>query len=262
MEIIYYILIILFGLAAGSFLNVVILRFDELKTIWLSRSKCPKCKKELRWRDLIPFFSYILLWGKCRYCKKPISYQYPIVEGFTGLIFAIIFWQYGFSWEGLILAIIISIMIMIATYDLLHSEIPDALSYLAIFLSLGLIFYRLGINGHLNYSSDYIGYGYAILIGGGFLGLLVLASREKWMGKGDILLGVLMGLLLSFPNVLTGLFIAFVFGSIVGLVLIAGKYKTLKDPVPFGPFLILGTLIALFWGGELIKLYLGYLGIF
>ena len=258
---IYYILIVLFGLAVGSFLNVVILRFDELKTIWLSRSHCPKCKKELGWQDLIPFFSYILLWGKCRYCKKPISYQYPIVEGFTGLIFAIIYWQYSFSWEALILAVIISIMIVIGTYDLLHSEIPDALSYSAIFFSLGLVFYRLGINGHLNYSSDYISYGYAILIGGGFLGLLVLASREKWMGRGDILLGVLMGLLLSFPNVLTGLFIAFVFGSIVGLILIAAKRKTLKDAVPFGPFLILGTLVALFWGGGLVNLYFRYLGI-
>jgi len=258
----YYILIVFFGLAVGSFLNVVILRFDELKTIWLSRSHCPKCKKELRWRDLIPFFSYIFLWGKCRYCKKPISYQYPVVEGFTGLIFAIIFWQYGFSWEGLILAIIICIMIVIATYDLLHSEIPDTLSYLAIFFSLGLIFYRLGVNGHLNYSNDYINYAQAILIGGGFLGLLVLASREKWMGRGDILLGVLMGLLLSFSNVLTGMFIAFVLGSIVGLILIAAKYKTMKDAVPFGPFLILGTLVAFFWGGDLVNLYFKYLGIY
>jgi len=261
-SILFCILIVLFGLAVGSFLNVVILRFDELKTIWLSRSHCPKCKKELSWHDLIPFFSYILLWGKCRYCKKPISYQYLLVEGFTGLAFGIIYCQYGLSWEALFLAVIVSIMIVIATYDLIHYEIPDVLSYLAIFFSLGLIIYRLGISGHLNYLTDYINYGYAVLIAGGFLGLLVVVSREKWMGKGDILLGVLMGLLLSFPNVLTGLFIAFVFGSVIGLILIALKKKKMKDAVPFGPFLILATLVALFWGGELIKLYFNYMGIY
>jgi len=261
-SILFYILIVLFGLAVGSFLNVIILRFDELKTIWSTRSHCPKCKKEIVWYDLVPFFSYILLGAKCRFCKRPISYQYPIVEGFTGLVFGIIYWQYGLSWEALILAVVVSIMIVIAVYDLLHSEIPDALSYLAIFFGIGLILYRLVINGHLNYLSDYINYGYAILIAGGFLGLLVVASREKWMGKGDILLGVLMGLLLSFPNVLTGMFIAFVFGSLVGLILIALKKKKMKDAVPFGPFLILATLVAFFWGGELIKLYFNYMGIY
>ena len=89
------------------------------------------------------------------------------------------------------------------------------------------------------------------------MGFLVLASRQKWMGAGDILLGILMGVLLGMPNVLVGLFSAFVLGSIVGLILIASRKKTLKDTVPFGPFLVLGTFIAIFWGDKLINYYLG-----
>jgi len=260
-NVIIYILVVILGLAVGSFLNVIILRFDELKTIWLSRSKCPKCKKELAWRDLIPFFSYILLWGKCRYCKKPISYQYPIIEALTAVLFACIYYHYGLSWLALILAVIIAILIIIAVYDIIHMEIPDVLTYLGILFSLGFIFLTLAEKSMLSLENLTL-YGYAILVGAGFLGFLVIISKEKWMGKGDILLGALMGILLGMPNILVGLFFAFVLGSIIGLILIASKKKTLKDAVPFGPFLVAGTLIALFWGGELIKLYLGYLGIF
>src|SRR3989344_187105 len=89
---IVYILIILLGLAVGSFLNVVILRFDDIKSIWRTRSHCMKCKKQIAWYDLIPFFSYLILRGKCRYCKKDISIQYPVIEAVTAIIFVGIYW--------------------------------------------------------------------------------------------------------------------------------------------------------------------------
>ena len=254
--IIIYILIILFGLAVGSFLNVIILRFDELKTIWRVRSHCLKCKKEIRWYDLVPFFSYFILGGKCRDCKKPISYQYPIIEGLTALIFVLIYLYFGISWSSLLLAFLSSTLIVIATYDIIHLEVPDILTYLGIFFSLGYVFLILITNNELQIT-NLIPYGYAILVGAGFLGFLVILSREKWMGMGDILLGALMGILLGMPNVLVGLFSAFVLGSIVGLILIVAKKKTLKDAVPFGPFLVAGTFIALFWGDKLINWYLG-----
>ena len=255
-SIIIYILVIIFGLAVGSFLNVLILRFDDLKTILRVRSHCPKCKKNLRWPDLVPFFSWLYLGARCRYCKKPISYQYPLVEGLTAILFAIIYWQVGLSWPGLFLAIIVSILIVIATYDILHLEIPDILTYLGILFALGLLLLNLVEAGQLSWE-NLIPYGYAIITAAGFLGFLVILSRGKWMGSGDILLGVLMGILLGMPSVLVGLFLAFVFGSIVGLILIAAKKKTLKDAVPFGPFLVAGTIIALFWGEKLINWYLG-----
>jgi prepilin signal peptidase PulO-like enzyme (type II secretory pathway) len=251
-----YILIILFGLAVGSFLNVIILRFEDLKTIWKVRSHCVKCKKEIRWYDLVPFFSFVALRGRCRDCKKPISYQYPIVEVLTAAVFAGIYYHYGLSWSALLLAIILSLLIVIAVYDIIHMEIPDILTYLTI--AFALIFIFLGLNEKSMLSlENLIPYGYAILVGGGFLGALVLFSHEKWMGSGDILLGVMMGVLLGMPNVLVGLFSAFVLGSIVGLILIANRKKTLKDAVPFGPFLVAGTLIALFWGDSIIKMYWG-----
>lgn len=251
-----YILIVILGLAVGSFLNVIILRFDELKTIWRVRSHCLKCKKAIQWYDLVPFFSYFVLGGKCRDCKKPISYQYPIVEGLTALLFAGTYYYYGLTWQALILAVIISILICIAAYDIIHMEIPDVLTYLGIFFSLGYILLILITDNQLQIT-NLIPYGYAVLVGAGFLGFLVIASKEKWMGKGDILLGILAGILLGMPNVLVGLFFAFVLGSIVGLILIAQRKKTLKDAVPFGPFLIAGTLIALFWGEKLVNWYLG-----
>jgi len=253
---IVYVLIILLGLAVGSFLNVLILRFDELKTIWRIRSHCLNCKKAIRWYDLIPFFSYFILGGKCRDCKKPISIQYPLVEGLTAVLFAGIYWQYNLTWQALLLAIIVAILIVIAVYDILHLEIPDILTYLGILFSLGFVFLNLLSNFEFR-MSNLIPYGYAVLIGAGFLGFLVIVSRQKWMGAGDILMGVLMGVLLGMPNILVGLFFAFVLGSIVGLVLIAAKKKTLKDAVPFGPFLVAGTLIALFWGEKLVNYYLG-----
>lgn len=254
--IIIYILTIFLGLAVGSFLNVIILRFDELKTIWRVRSHCFSCKKAIRWYDLVPFFSYFILGGKCRDCKKPISYQYPVIEGVTAILFTLIYWQFGLSWQSLILAIIISILLVIATYDILHLEVPDILTYLGIFFSLGFVFLKLYFTESLSLE-NLIPYGYAILTAAGFLGFLVLLSREKWMGMGDILLGVLMGVFLGMPSVLVGLFFAFILGSLVGLILIAAKKKKLKDAVPFGPFLVAGTLIALFWGEKLVNWYLG-----
>jgi len=255
-NVVIYILIVLLGLAVGSFLNVIILRFDELKTIWRVRSHCLKCKKEIRWYDLVPFFSYFILGGKCRDCKKPISYQYPIVEGLTAILFTLIYWQSGLSWESLILALVVSILLVIASYDILHMEIPDILTYLGIFFSIGFVFLVLAEKSMLSLE-NLIPYGYAIVVSAGFLGFLVVLSREKWMGAGDILLGILAGILLGMPNILVGLFLAFVLGSIVGLILVATKKKTLKDVVPFGPFLVAGTLIALFWGEKIINAYLG-----
>ncbi|MBM2820414.1 MAG: peptidase protein, leader peptidase (prepilin peptidase) [Candidatus Berkelbacteria bacterium] len=249
-------MVVIFGLAVGSFLNVIILRFDELKTIWKVRSHCLKCKKEIRWYDLIPFLSYFVLGAKCRYCKKPISYQYPIVEGLTALLFACIYYHYGLTWQALLLAIIASILVVISIYDMLHYEVPDILSYLGILFALGFVFVKLYSASSLNWESI-IPYGYAILAAGGFLGFLVIISKEKWMGAGDILLGILMGILLGMPNVLTALFVAFISGSLIGLILIAGRKKTIKDAVPFGPFLVLGTLVALFWGEKLINYYFG-----
>lgn len=266
-----YIFVVFLGLSVGSFLNVVILRFDEIASIVKTRSHCPKCKKQIPWYDLIPFFSYIILGGRCRQCQKSISLQYPIVEATTALVFAAVYWHSGISLESLLIVLIFSFLIIIAAYDALHSEIPDILTYLAAFFALGLILYKVMIGLPIPgvYSSSVVAFSYskllsylyALLIGGGFFAFLVIVSRQKWMGAGDAMLGGLMGLILGYPNILTGLFLAFVLGSLFSIVLMILKRKTLKDAVPFGPFLVAATFIAFFWGNNLINIYMMRFGI-
>jgi leader peptidase (prepilin peptidase)/N-methyltransferase len=253
---IYYIIVVIAGLAVGSFLNVLVLRFDQFETILVTRSRCPHCKKEIKWYDLVPFVSYIYLGAKCRYCQKPISIQYPIVEGLTGLVFGLIYWKFGLSWSALLLAFSSSLLIAVATYDILNYEMPDVLSYLALIFGLGFVLVNLSSQRMLTWS-NFTSYVYAFLVGGGFLALLVTISREKWMGAGDIVIGATMGILVGWPNILLGLFAAFVAGSIIGLVLLALKKKTIKDAVPFGLFLVLGTFVAVFWGDKIVNWYLG-----
>ena len=254
-QVFIYILIALFGLSVGSFLNVIILRFDDLKSIIVTRSRCPHCKKVLPWYELIPFFSYIILVGRCRGCKKLISYQYPLVELVTAFIFVLIFHSFGFSLDSLLLILVFSTLIVIAVYDIIHSEIPDLCSYFAIFFALIWLFYWMAIHGKLESSSAWLSYGYGLLVGVGFFGLLVLFSRQKWMGAGDILIGAVMGIILGFPQIIFAIFLAFIIGAIVSLILMATKQKTLKDAVPFAPFLILATLIVFFWGEHLLNWY-------
>lgn len=249
----------IFGLIIGSLLNVIVLRFDDLKSILKSRSHCPKCKKTLAWYDLVPFLSYILLWGKCRYCKKEISIQYPLVEIGTGLIFGLLFWKFGLSLELFVLMLISSILVVILTYDILHLLIADVL----VWICIGVwIVYLLASFFFIHHSLFFILYSlFGGLVLGGFLGFLVLVSREKWMGAGDIKLGFLLGAVVGYPQVLLVGFLSFVLGSLVGIVLIAFKKKDIKDPVPFAPFLIFATFISIFWGNEIVSWYLGLMGL-
>jgi len=241
------------GLAIGSLLNVVILRFDDLKSILTTRSHCPHCKRTLAWYELIPFLSYIALRGKCRTCKYEISIQYPLVEVGTGLMFALFYWQFGFSWILIPYLLITCLLIVIFTYDILHLLIADILVWLAIgiwVVWLILDYFFIGHSLSILINSLYGG-----LILGGFLAILVVVSREKWMGAGDIKLGFLLGAIMAWPQVLVGGFLAFMIGSIFGLILIASKKKSMKDQIPFAPFLILGMFISIFLGNILINWY-------
>ena len=253
-----YIAVAVFGLIIGSFLNVVILRFDDLKSIVKTRSHCPQCQKELAWYDLFPFFSFVLLAGKCRYCQTKISWQYPVVEVGTALIFALLFWKFGFTLEFVILLLISSILMVVLTYDILHLLIADFLVWSA--LGLWLVF--LGVDYFFIHHtlSIILNSIYGGLALGGFLGLIVLISKEKWMGLGDVKVGFLLGAMSFWPHVLLSAFLAFALGSVISLVLIFMRQKTMKDMVPFAPFLILGTYITLFWGNNIISWYLAMMG--
>ncbi len=255
----------IFGLIIGSLLNVIILRFDDLKSILKTRSHCPKCKKELAWYDLIPFISYILLIGKCRNCQKAISIQYPLVELGTALIFALLFWKFGLTVQFFVLLIISAILIIIFVYDILHMLIADFLVWLCIGVWLIYLIIDFIINSHFGFGLRILDFGflnsiYGGLALGGFLGLLVLVSREKWMGAGDIKLGFLLGAISFWPNVILTTFLAFMLGSVISLLLMLIHKKTLKDRIPFTPFLITATFITLFYGDKIVGWYLNSIG--
>lgn len=248
-------IIFVFGLIIGSFLNVVIYRLKELETIAHTRSHCPKCKRKLAWYDLIPFFSFILLKTKCRYCGKPISWQYPLVEIGTALIFTCIYWHFGNTILTYFLILISCFLIVIFVYDLLHFIIPEEMIWPAIILAILYLCISPFLSSYfLPLTSSLIG----ATIAAGFITLLVLITRGKGMGVGDIKLGFLLGLLNPYPLTFFSLFIAFGLGAILGIFLILMKKKTFKSAIPFGPFLIIGIFATLFWGEKIVAWYMNF----
>lgn len=249
----YPIIVILAGLAIGSFLNVIIFRIDDLKSVLNTRSHCQHCKKTLVWYDLLPLLSFVILRGKCRYCGKGISIQYPLVEAGTGLLFLLLYYLFGLNWSLPFYAVIFSLLTVVFVYDFRSELIPDE------FVWAGLLIALLG-------SWYFGGFGLVnMLLGSLICGMiplfLVLISREKWMGAGDIKLGFLVGAIVGYPRALFLIFASFVLGSIVGLIYMGLGKKKLKDSLPFAPFLIMSALLALIWGQYFVDWYFGFFNI-
>lgn len=256
-------LIFIFGILFGSFLNCFIYRLEEGKSIWRGRSHCTQCKHQLGFLDLFPILSFVCLKGRCKYCKKKISFQYPLVEFATGFLFVLVFIKYFgtiFAFQSLGVAaylllfrdfFFISSLIIIFVYDLKHSIIPDKITLPAIAVAfifnilLGFPFTDLALSA---------------IIGGGFFFLQFFLSKGKWIGAGDIRLGVLIGIMLSWPFVLAALIVSYIIGGVVSLVLLTQKKWTLKSKVPLGPFLVIGTVLTLLYGQRIIEWYIGVFG--
>lgn len=253
MNIIYAIIIFLIGLAVGSFLNVLIFRIDDLKSVLKTRSKCLHCQQEIKWYDLLPLLSFVLLRGRCRNCGKEISWQYPLVEFAVAVFFLIFYLQFQLTWTMAYFCLIFAILTVIFVYDLKTQTIPDEFVWLVLLLVVAGAWYFSGI-GVL----DMLLGG---LIGGGVITFLVLVSKEKWMGAGDIKVGFALGALVGYPQALLLLFLAFVLGSLFGLGLIMVKRKSLKDSLPFTPFLISSAFITLFFGNIIVFWYLNRIGL-
>ena len=240
----FYILIFIFGLSVGSFLNVVICRLETKEPIISSRSHCPYCGTILKWFDLIPVLSFLIQKGRCRYCGKRISWQYPLVEIATGLLFLQII---NLNTENIInifyLLLITCFLIIIFVYDLKHYLIPDKIVYPAVLVS-GIWYLVSGIFIR-DTKYEILNTILAAFLAAGFFLLLVLISKGKWMGLGDVKLAFLMGLILSWPNILLALYLAFFFGAIIGLILVIFGRKTIKSQIPFGPFLSGATILVM-----------------
>jgi len=251
------ILIFIFGLVVGSFLNSIIYRLQSGESFLFKRSFCPHCKHPLSWQDLIPLLSFLILKGKCRYCSQKISLQYPLVELTAGILFVSIFNIHNII-TACFLFLVSCFLIIIFVYDLKHYIIPDKVIYPAIAIAFLYQLFKALEFGIWNLEFGILNPLLSAILASAFFLAIVLVSRGKWMGVGDIKLAFLMGLFLGFPNILVALFLAFFLGAIMGVGLIATGKKTLKSEVPFGPFLVAGTFIALFWGQNIIHWYLNF----
>jgi len=247
MDTILPIFIFIVGAAIGSFSNVCIYRLPKKLSIISPPSQCPNCGKSISPFDNIPIISFILLRGRCRYCQSPISWRYPIVELITGLIFLSLYLNFRISPQFFIYALLCTSLIIIAFIDLEHKIIPDVITLPGIIIGLTLSLTM----PHITLINSIKG----LLIGGGLFYAIAIISRGG-MGGGDIKLIAMVGSFLGWKNVLLTIFLGSLFGSIVGIVLIILKKKNRKDMVPFGPFLSLGAIISIFYGRDLIYLWL------
>ena len=246
------IIFFIFGLIIGSFLNVVIFRLNTQKSFMSGRSKCLACQKALSWYELFPILSFIFLGGRCKGCKTRISWQYPLVEFLTGLVFACLFLKFQdvfytstFVFAGTMAyyAGMFSLLIVIAVYDIRHKIIPNALAlvfgilaFVGLFLFSDSVFYP-----HLPSIWE--------LLSGVFIALpfalLWLLSRGTWMGLGDAKLAIGLGWLLGLSRALSGIVLAFWSGAVIGLILIAfSKKHSMRSELPLAPFMVLGAVIA------------------
>lgn len=241
--------ITLLGLILGSFYNVVALRVPAKESLLHPPSHCPNCNTRLKVRDLFPVLSYLLSRGKCRYCGTKVSPLYPLGEAATGLLFLWVYLQFGLTGKGVIGFVLVSLAIIVTVADLKYMLIPNKV--LLFFLPLLLILVLLFPEGPL--WQQLLG----AALGGGILLLLALFGG---MGVGDVKLFALLGWVIGFPNVVLAFLIACLLGSVVGgMLMLVGIIKR-KQPIPFGPWLVVGALISYGYGSHIIGAYLSLIG--
>ncbi|MCP4714792.1 MAG: prepilin peptidase [Deltaproteobacteria bacterium] len=240
------------GAIIGSFLNVCIVRIPQRMSIVFPASHCPSCTHKIPVYDNIPLLSYLILGGRCRFCKTPIALTYFLVELITPILFLVLWHHFGLSSDFLISATVTAALIVITVIDLQHQIIPDVISLPGIpicFLCSFVVSWTTPLQSLLG-----------ILCGGGVLFLFAWgyqrATGKDGMGGGDIKLLAMIGALLGWKGALTSLILASCIGSIIGIILIIAKGKNMKYAIPFGPFLATGAVCALMYGEQLISFYL------
>ncbi len=257
------VLIFVFGSLVGSFLNVCIVRMPKEESVVRPRSHCVHCKKMITWYDNIPFLSFIVLRGKCRYCGTKISFRYFIVELVTAVSFVLFYQYFGLTvvlWPYLIM---LSGFIVATFVDIEHRIIPDEISIGGMIAGVLLSFLIPSMHhttSHvLSLGKSLLG----VLIGGGSIYLMGIIGdfifKKESMGGGDVKLMAMIGAFLGWQSALLAFFIAPFFGAILGIIV---KIRTKESLIPYGPFLVLGALIALFYSKPLLDWVLSGYGLY
>lgn len=224
----------LLGLAFGSFGNVLLLRFASGESI-TGRSHCVHCGRSLAWFDLIPVVSFTLLQGTCRYCKKPISWQYPLVEAVSAILFVAALAAFPYDMlAALALALLLWGLLLIVLFDAWYQLIPDLFTLIVFAAACGLTFLH----------GDILASAIGCVIALSWFGLQWIVSRGRIVGSGDILLGASLGLWLGWKETIVMLFLSYILGAVIGVYLIASGKATRKSRIAFGPLLALGAVIA------------------
>lgn len=255
------------GMALGSFLNVVVYRTIYGESPMEGRSKCPHCKKAISWKHNIPLISFLVLGGKCAYCKKKISWQYPVVEVLTGMLFV---WWYlvgnGFfmlvnspfeivqPYFWLMVGIL---LLLVVVFDAWYGVIPNGVNLLLFVL---VVTYRLAlsISGIMRWEDFAMAIVAGVALTAFFYGLY-LFTKKRGFGFGDVKLAPSLGLLLGVRGTIVGTMLAFMTGAVVAVVMLAVGRKKFGQTIPFGPFLVLGTVMSLLWHGAIWEWYFGFL---
>lgn len=245
LEIFLYIVVGIYGLLIGSFLNVLIYRIPKKENIAVVRSHCMKCNYQLKWYDLVPLFSWLFLRGKCRKCGEKISIQYPLIEAANGLLYLLIFYKFGLSIESLLYCLLFSALLALSVIDFRTYEIPVGFNYFI--LILGLV--RL-VTDYVNWSNYVIGF----LAVSTFLFIIIVASKGRAMGGGDMKLMATCGLLIGWKLIILAFLLGCILGSIIHIIRmrVSGEDHVLA----MGPYLSMGVALAVLFGNQWIDWYL------
>lgn len=240
-----YIIIFLYGIVIGSFLNVCILRIPKGESVVTERSHCMSCGYRLKWYDMFPVFSYLFLKGKCRQCGEKISIQYPLIEAANGLLWIIGFACFGITWDMLLVCFLFSALLTLSVIDFRTYEIPFGIN---VFIGiLGLIRMCLDYGNWSRYVIGFFAVGLPLLI-------LCLATKGKGIGGGDVKLMAVAGLFLGWQSVILAFILGCFYGSVIHIIRmkIAGEGRVLA----MGPYLSMGIVSALVFGDRIIEWYI------
>jgi leader peptidase (prepilin peptidase)/N-methyltransferase len=240
-----YIVIFLFGIVIGSFLNVCIFRMPKHQTVVTERSHCMTCGYQLSWYDMVPVFSWLFLRGKCRKCKEPISPQYPIVEAVNGLLYVMIFAVKDFTLESILYCLLASALLVLSVIDWRTYEIPIEINILI--LVLGIIRVVTDPKNRMLYLLGFL----SVSV---FLWLILVISKGRAIGGGDVKLMAVAGLLLGWKLIILAFMLGGILGSIIHLLRM--KISGADRVLAMGPYLAAGIMIAALWGDALINWYL------